>query len=105
MPDVPAQSDPSTAPPARRGPARSPVEAAALPAQISVCDHDYGRRGGAPKSAADVRAADGADPVVVGSGGGCPAGVCEATGTCLDVVYLQTTDNRYAGYELLDESS
>jgi|1186.fasta_scaffold33881_1 hypothetical protein len=82
-----------------------PVEAASLPAQISVCDRDYGRSSGAPKSVADVRAADGTDPVVVGASGGCPAGVCGATGTCLDVVYLQTTDDRYAAYELLDQSS
>jgi hypothetical protein len=82
-----------------------PVDAASLPDAVLVCDHDYSRATTGLLSIADVRAADGRDPVVVGSTSSCPSGVCVANGACLDQVYVATTDGRYAAYVLVDASS
>jgi hypothetical protein len=46
-------------------------------------------------AAARVRAG-GAEPIVVGVRGTCPEGVCVRNGACLDVVFVKTTDERFA---------
>jgi hypothetical protein len=82
-----------------------PVDASALPATISVCDVEYALIGATPESldAARLRAG-GAEPIVVGVGGTCPDGVCVRNGACLDVVFVKTTDDRFAPYAVADES-
>ena len=82
-----------------------PVDEGSLPALVTVCDREYARSPAPVRSAGDVRASDGADPVVVAAGSSCPSGVCATNGACLTVVYVQTTDDRFAAYEQLDESS
>jgi hypothetical protein len=82
-----------------------PVDVASLPDAVVVCDHNYARSTTGLLSIADVRAADGRDPVVVGATSSCPSAVCVANAACLDQVYVETTDGRYAAYVLVDESS
>jgi hypothetical protein len=82
-----------------------PVEAASLPGAIVVCGHNYSRSTAGLLSIADIRAADGRDPVVAGPSSSCPTGVCVANGACLDQVYVATTDGRFASYALVDEST
>ena len=48
--------------------------------------------------------AGGAEPIVVGVSGTCPEGVCVRNGACLDVVFVKTTDDRFAPYAVADES-
>jgi hypothetical protein len=82
------------------GSAIRPVDAASLPGAILVCDRDYERTDAVLDSIVQVRARDGKDPTVVGVSNSCPAGVCMTEGVCLTVVYVATTDDRYAQYEL-----
>jgi hypothetical protein len=81
-----------------------PVDAASLPATILVCDHDYARSNAALDTRVKVHDRDGKDPTVVGIANTCPPGVCATGGACLDVVYVATTDGRYAGYALQEDS-
>ena len=81
-----------------------PVDAASLPDAILVCDHDYARSGVSLYTVVQVHDRDGKDPSVVGVSNSCPAGVCAAGGACLDVVYVATTDGKYAAYTLQSES-
>jgi len=85
--------------------APSPVDAANLPTTITVCDVEYALVSATPEAldAARVRAG-GAEPIVVGVSGTCPEGVCVRNGACLDVVFLKTTDDRFAPYAVADES-
>ncbi len=85
--------------------APSPVDPGALPASIVVCDVGYARISETPENldAARVRAG-GVDPVVVGARGGCPDGVCVRNGACLDVVFVKTTDDRFAPYAVEDQA-
>jgi hypothetical protein len=85
--------------------APSPVDAADLPATITVCDVEYAQVSAIPEAldAARVRAS-GAEPIVVGVSGTCPEGVCVRNGACLDVVFVKTTDDRFAPYDVADES-
>lgn len=85
--------------------APKPVDATALPTSITVCDVEYALVSGTPEGhdAAFVRAG-GAEPIVVGVSGTCPDGVCVRNGACLDVVFVKTTDDRYAPYGVADES-
>jgi hypothetical protein len=85
--------------------APSPVDAADLPATITVCDVEYAQVSAIPEAldAARVRAS-GAEPIVVGVSGTCPEGVCVRNGACLDVVFVKTTDDRFAPYAVADES-
>jgi hypothetical protein len=83
--------------------APSPVDAADLPTAITVCDVEYALVSGTPEAldAARVRAG-GAEPVIVGVSGTCPEGVCVRNGACLDVVFVKTTDDRFAPYAVAD---
>ena len=85
--------------------APSPVDATALPASIVVCDVAYAivRTTPEPLDAARARAG-GAEPIVVGARGTCPDGACVRNGACRDVVFLRTTDDRYAPYAVEDQA-
>ena len=85
--------------------APSPVDAADLPATISVCDVEYALVSTTPDAPDAARArAGGVEPIVVGVSGTCPEGVCIRNGACLDVVFVKTTDDRFAPYAVADES-
>ena len=85
--------------------APSPVDAADLPATISVCDVEYALVSATADALDAARArAGGSEPIVVGLGGTCPEGVCVRNGACLDVVFVKTTDDRFAPYAVADES-
>ena len=77
-----------------------PVDAASLPDTILVCDRDYARSGVSLDTVVQVHDRDGKDPTVVGVSNSCPEGVCMTAGVCLTVVYVATTNDRYAAYEL-----
>ena len=77
-----------------------PVDAESLPATILVCDRDYARGSTVLDTITQVHDRDGKDPTVVGVSNSCPNGVCMAGGACLTVVYVATTNDRYAAYEL-----
>jgi hypothetical protein len=80
-----------------------PVDATQLPASILVCDVEYALVSTTPDSADAARVrAGGAEPVVVGVSGTCPEGVCIRNGACLDVVFVRTTDDRFAPYTVQD---
>jgi hypothetical protein len=81
-----------------------PVDAASLPASILVCDRDYARAGASLDTITQVHDRDGKDPTVVGVSNSCPNGVCMAGGACLNVVYVATTEGRYAAYALQEDS-
>jgi hypothetical protein len=85
--------------------APTPVDATALPTSIVVCDVGYALVSATPEllDAARVRAG-GVDPVVVGVRGTCPDGVCVRNGACLDVVFVKTTDDRFAPYAVEDQT-
>jgi hypothetical protein len=84
--------------------APSPVDATDLPMAITVCDVEYALVSGTPEAldAARVRAGGG-EPIVVGVSGTCPQGVCVQNGACLDVVFLKTTDDRFAPYAVAND--
>ena len=85
--------------------APSPVDAADLPTTITVCDVEYALVSATPEALAAARVrAGGAEPIVVGVRGTCPEGVCVRNGACLDVVFVKTTDDRFAPYAVADES-
>lgn len=79
-----------------------PVDAAALPETIAVCDREYTRADGTLLTLDGARAAVGGEPVIVGVNGGCPENVCGRNGACLATVFVQTTDDRYAAYSAGD---
>ena len=81
-----------------------PVDAATLPDTILVCDRDYARSGVALDTVVQVHDRDGKDPTVVGVSNSCPDAVCTTGGACLNVVYVATTDGRYAAYTLAEDS-
>ena len=85
--------------------APAPVDATALPTSIVVCDVGYALVSATPEllDAARVRAG-GVEPVVVGVRGTCPDGVCVRNGACLDVVFVKTTDDRFAPYAVEDQT-
>ena len=81
------------------------MDATSLPATITVCDVEYALVSATPESADAARGrAGGVEPVVVGVSGTCPDGVCVSNGACLDVVFVKTTDDRFAPYGVADES-
>jgi hypothetical protein len=82
-----------------------PVDAAAIPASILVCDHEYVRTGSALDTLAQARTRAGGEPVVVGANGGCVDGVCVRNEACLQTVFVQTTDGRFVPFEVADASS
>ena len=41
---------------------------------------------------------------MVGARGTCPDGACVRNGACRDVVFLRTTDDRYAPYAVEDQA-
>jgi len=85
--------------------APSPVDAAALPTTITVCDVEYAQVSVIPEALDAARArTGGGEPIVVGVSGTCPEGVCVRNGACLDVVFVKTTDDRFAPYAVADES-
>ena len=79
-----------------------PVDAAALPETISVCDREYTRTRDVLLTAGEVRASVDGEPVVVGVNGGCPASVCVRNGACRSTVFVETTDGRFADYSAGD---
>ena len=81
-----------------------PVDATSLPDAILVCDRDYARSGTSLDTIVQVHDRDGKDPTVVGVSNSCPSAVCTTGGACLNVVYVATTDGRYAAYALQEES-
>lgn len=85
--------------------APTPVDASALPTSIVVCDVEYALISATSEGldAARVRAG-GVEPVVVGVRGSCPDGVCVRNGACLDVVFVKTTDDRFAPYAVEDQA-
>ena len=82
--------------------APTPVDAANLPATITVCSVEYTLVAATPESLDAARARAGAEPVVVGTRATCPDGVCVRNGACLDVVFLKTTDDRFVPYSVAD---
>jgi hypothetical protein len=82
-----------------------PVDVTQLPTSIVVCDVEYALVSATPDSPDAARArAGGTDPVVVGTSGTCPEGVCVRNGACLDVVFVRTTDDRFAPYAVQDQT-
>ena len=84
--------------------APTPVDAANLPATITVCSVEYTLVAAAPESLEAARARAGAEPMIVGTRATCPDGVCVRNGACLDVVFLKTTDDRFVPYTVDDTS-